>query len=166
MNSAMTVSAAFTWSPGIINTVAGDGTAGYNGDGIVAASAELDNPSGVAVDSAGNIYIADIDNFRIRKVTPSTDLISTVAGDGTRGRSGDGGAATSAELDLPTGVAVDSAGNIYIADKLNNRIRVVNTGTSEITIATIVIPAGDIATVARDGTAGYSGTAELLPALS
>jgi uncharacterized protein YjiK len=130
---------------GIISTVAGNGTQGYSGDGGAATSAELNQPYGVTVDSAGNIYIADFLNNRVRKVTVSTGKISTVAGDGTGGYSGDGGAATSAELDGPTNVAVDSAGNIYIADSDNNRIRKVTAST------------GIISTVAGDGTAGYSG---------
>ena len=100
---------------GNITTVAGNGTHGYSGDGGAATSASLNNPSGVAVDGAGNIYIADTYNQRIRKVDASGN-ISTVAGNGSFGFSGDGGAATSASLDDPFGVAVDSAGNIYIAD--------------------------------------------------
>jgi len=134
-----------TVSTGIISTVAGDGTGGYNGDGITATSAELGNPSGVAVDTAGNIYISDYSNNRIRKVTASTGIISTVAGNGTGGYSGDGGAATSAELYWPHGVAVDAVGNIYIADTSNNRIREVMAST------------GIISTVAGDGTASYNG---------
>ena len=129
---------------GKISTVAGNGTYGYSGDGGAATSAELHSPYGVAVDSAGNIYIADSGNSRIRKVDASTGKISTVAGDGTLGYSGDGGAATSAELYLPQGMTVDSAGNIYIADYYNNRIRKVDTS-------------GNISTVAGDGTLGYSG---------
>jgi uncharacterized repeat protein (TIGR03803 family) len=134
-----------TVSTGIISTVAGNGTAGYSGDGGAATSAELQHPVGVAVDSAGNIYIADMENNRIRKVTASTGKISTVAGDGTEGYSGDGGAATSAELDYPWEAVVDSAGNIYIADSYNERIR-------KVTVST-----GIISTVAGDGTFGYSG---------
>ena len=134
-----------TVSTGIISTVAGDGTEGYSGDGGKATSAELGYATGVAVDVAGNIYIADYDNYRIRKVTASTGVISTVAGTGKYGYSGDGEAATSAELGLPYGVAVDTAGNIYIADTGNNRIRKVTAST------------GKISTLAGDGTAGYSG---------
>ena len=91
-----------------ISTVAGNGSYGYSGDNSAATSAGLSNPLGVAVDSAGNIYIADYSNNRIRKVDTSGN-ISTVAGNGTPGYSGDGGAATSAELYYPFGVAVDSA---------------------------------------------------------
>src|ERR1700678_3079135 len=139
-----------TGATGIISTVAGGGTGCTGqtdsvGDGCPATSAELNYPEGVAVDSAGNIYIADQQNSRIRKVTASTGIISTVAGNGTAGYSGDGGLATSAELGQSTGVAVDSAGNIYIADYLNSRIRKVTAST------------GIISTVAGNGTVGYSG---------
>jgi uncharacterized repeat protein (TIGR03803 family) len=134
-----------TVSTGIITTVAGDGTAGYSGDGGAATKAELDDPIGVGLDTSGNIYIGDFSNNRVRKVTVSTGIITTVAGDGTNGYSGDGGPATSAELSFPGGVEVDSAGNIYIADYGNSRIRKVNALN------------GDISTIAGDGTAGYSG---------
>jgi NHL repeat len=139
------VNFAQTTPPGTINTVAGDGTLGYSGDGGAATSAELWAPDEAALDTLGNLYIADEGNCRIRKVTASTRIISTVAGDGTVGYSGDGGPATSAELNGPTGAAVDSAGNIYIADAWNNRVR-------KVTVAT-----GIITTVAGNGTAGYSG---------
>ena len=134
-----------TVSTGDISTVAGDGTGGYSGDGGPATKAELSSPEGVAVDHAGNIYIADHTNSRIRKVTVSTGIITTVAGDGTTGYSGDGGLATKAELCAPEDVTVDSAGNIYIADSCNNRIR-------KVTVST-----GIITTVAGDGKGGYSG---------
>jgi len=143
--------------PGDIATVAGDGATGYSGDGRRATNAELYYPRGVGVDTAGNIYIVDRGNERIRKVTASTGIISTVAGNGTNGYSGDGGAAASAELGEPSGVGADSAGNIYIADTANSRIRAVNTGTQAVTIAGVVIQPGDIATVAGDGTNGHSG---------
>ena len=107
---------------GIISTVAGNGTAGYSGDGGAATSAEINLTNGLAVDSIGNLYISDTSNNRIRKVTTS-GTISTVAGNGTMGYSGDGGAASSAELNFPTGVVVDSAGNIYLGDYGNNRVR-------------------------------------------
>lgn len=114
-------------SSGIINIVAGNLYApnGYTGDGGAATSAELNNPYRVAVDSSGNIYISDNSNNVIRKVTYSTGYISTLAGDGTSGFSGDGGAATSAELHYPVGVALDSSANLYIVDADNNRIRAV-----------------------------------------
>jgi sugar lactone lactonase YvrE len=136
-------------STGVITTVAGNGTLGYSGDGGQATAAELCLPNGVALDSVGNLYIADWYNNRIRKVTVSTGIITTVAGIGPTniggGYSGDGGLATSAELDLPTNLTFDSAGNLYIADSNNHRIRKVNAST------------GVIATVAGNGTPGYSG---------
>jgi trimeric autotransporter adhesin len=134
---------AFAQSGWVINTVAGNGIQGYSGDGGPATSAKLAAPTGVAIDSAGNLFIADFDNSRIRKITPD-GVISTVAGNGTLGYSGDGSQATSAKLDTPEGVAVDSAGNLFIADTYNNRIR-------------MVTPGGVINTVAGNGTLGYSG---------
>ena len=108
-------------STGIITTVAGNGTAGYSGDGGLATSAELNEPAGVAVDGAGNLYIADYENQRIRRVSPD-GIINTIAGNGTPGYSGDGGPATSASLTWPSALAVDGAGNIYVVG--NNAIRV------------------------------------------
>ena len=134
-----------TASTGVITTVAGTGTFGYNGDGEAATSAELSDPEGVAVDGAGNLYIADHAGNRVQKVSASSGAIATVAGTGTAGQSGDGGPATSAELNAPAGLAVDGAGNLYIADWVNNRIRRVSAST------------GLITTVAGTGTAGYSG---------
>ncbi len=101
---------------GIVTTVAGNGTNGYSGDGNLATSAQLYYPQGVAVDVNGNIYIADTQNNRIRKVTPQ-GIISTIAGTGTAGFSGDGGLATAAKLSSPRKLAQDAAGNLYIADK-------------------------------------------------
>jgi sugar lactone lactonase YvrE len=127
---------------GVITTVAGNGTQGYSGDNGPATSAQLYNAyGGVAVDAAGNLYIADYFNNRIRKV--SNGVITTVAGTGASGFSGDNGPATSAALSNPGGVAVDAAGNLYIADYFNNRIRKVSNGV--------------ITTVAGDGQAAYSG---------
>ena len=130
-------------SAGVISTVAGSGTAGFSGDGGAATAAQLNSPNGMALDGAGNLYIADGLNHRIRKVD-SDGNISTVAGDGTNSYGGDGGAATAAQLDTPADVALDAAGNLYIVDNNNNRIRKVNS-------------AGNISTVAGAGTAGFSG---------
>ena len=111
---------------GLINTVAGSGVEGFAGDGGPARSAKLSLPSGVVMDRAGNLYIVDESNSRIRKVAPD-GTISTLAGTGTNGYSGDGGPADKAKLFLPIDVAVDSAGNVYIADQGNDVIRKVNT---------------------------------------
>ncbi|GAB4088472.1 hypothetical protein GCM10028785_11410 [Hydrogenophaga soli] len=121
---------------GTITTVAGTGTWGYSGDGGAATAAKLGSPSGVARDAAGNFYIADYDNNRIRKVDAVTGIISTVAGNGTAGFGGDGGVATAAQLSWPTGIAVDAAGNLYIADNQNNRVRKVDAASGN--IATLI----------------------------
>ena len=171
---------------GVITTVAGNGTGGSTGDGGLATSAEINYVGGIAIDGAGNLYIADAFSNKVRKVMASTGIISTVigsgisfpeglavdgagnvyvadqgnhvtkltvatgvltvvAGNGTGGYSGDNGAATSAELNIPDGLALDSAGNLYIADEFNNRIRKVTAAT------------GIITTVAGNGTGGFSG---------
>jgi len=111
---------------GVITTVAGSGNPGFSGDNGPAASAQLNDPWGVAVDSADNLYIADTNNDRIRKVT--NGVITTVAGSGNLGFSGDNGPAASAQLYVPAGVAVDPAGNLYIADLRNSRVRKVSNG--------------------------------------
>ena len=128
---------------GSITLVAGTGQAGWSGDGGPATQALLSAPSGLALDNAGNLYIAERGNSVIRRVSPS-GVIQTVAGNGTAGFSGDGGSATAARIALPDGVAVDSAGNIYIADTANHRIRKV---TSD----------GTIQTIAGSGTYGTTG---------
>ncbi|MBI3951846.1 MAG: hypothetical protein HY314_15465 [Acidobacteria bacterium] len=109
---------------GMITTLAGDGTFGYNGDGIPADQASMRLPQDVALDQAGNVYIADFANHRIRRVD-SAGIITTLAGTGASGFSGDGGPADQASLNSPSAVAVDVAGNVYFADSFNYRIRVV-----------------------------------------
>ena len=134
---------------GIITTVAGDGydagygAGGYSGDGGVATNAELNQPFSVAVDAVGNLFIADTYNNVIREVE-TNGIITTVAGDGIFNYSGDGDAATNAQLSQPYGVTVDAYGNLFIADNYNNVIRKVETN-------------GIITTVAGNGTTGYSG---------
>ena len=129
----------------VITTVAGDGTAGFSGDGGPATNANLSAPSGVAVDGAGNLFIADSGNQRVRRVDGSTGVITTVAGTGTRGFSGDGGPATTASLNAPIGATVDASGNLFIVDFSNHRVRRVDGST------------GVITTVAGTGAAGFSG---------
>lgn len=119
---------------GIISTFAGNGANEYNGDNLAATSASLAGPSGVAVGPEGVIYIADTLNDRIRRVGPD-GILTTVAGNGTRGFSGDGGPATSSSLNLPRQVLIDSKGNLYISDSANQLIRRVNAQTQ--TIATV-----------------------------
>lgn len=140
---------------GIISTVAGvdpagpgNGNCGFNGDGITAVTAELNEPTDIAIDSNGNLFIADFANYRVREVAATTGLISTIAGNGTRGDAGtdgDGGAATAATLWGPIGVAAASSGDVFIADQASNRIRKVSAAN------------GLISTVAGTGIAGYNG---------
>ena len=122
-----------TASSGIITTVAGTGVVGDTGDGGQATSATLRYSIAVALDTPGNIYIADTENHRIRKVTVSTGVITTVAGNGNKGYVSDNVAATSTSLSIPRDLAVDAAGDIYIADSGNRRIRKVTTSTGIIT---------------------------------
>ncbi len=119
-------------SSGTIATLAGTGTAGYAGDGGAATAALITSPSAVYADGAGNIYLADLSNA-VRKINAS-DVITTVAGNGTPGYSGDGSAATLAQINLPAGVALDASGNLYIADNTNNVIRRTGAAVTSITI--------------------------------
>jgi DNA-binding beta-propeller fold protein YncE len=106
-------------SSGTITTIAGNGLLSFSRDGGSATSALLDSPNGLALDSNGSLYIADGANHRIRKI--SGGVITTIAGDGNAGFSGDGGSAVNASLNFPGGIAIDSAGNLYFADVGNNR---------------------------------------------
>ena len=108
-------------STGIITSISGNGSIGLSGDGVATTLAMV-SPFGVAVDSSGNVYVAEYGTNRIRKVDAS-GKITTAIGDGIQGFAGDGGPANKVEMSLPTGVAVDSSGNVYFADSLNNRIR-------------------------------------------
>jgi hypothetical protein len=128
---------------GIITTIAGTGASGSAGDGFPATAAQLNNPQGVALDSSGNLYISEFAGHRVRKVNAVTGIITTVAGTGVTGFNGDNIQATAARLNTPQAVAVDSLGNLYIADVGNNRVRKVDT-------------AGDITTVAGTGFRGFS----------
>jgi uncharacterized protein (TIGR03437 family) len=127
---------------GTITTVVGNAAAGYYGDGGAASQASLNAPRGVFVDAAGNLYIADTGNNRIRMVAGG--IITTVAGSGVQGFAGDGGLAVRAQLNRPSAVAADGAGNLFVVDSLNSRLRVVS-------------PAGVIATIAGNGKFAYAG---------
>jgi hypothetical protein len=149
----------------VISTIAGTGAASYSGDNGQATSATIIAPSGIAIDSSGNVYFSEFYNHRIRKITVSTGIITTYAGTGSCAYSGDGGAASSASLCFPSGLAIDASGNqsftyyrsttltairtllgnIYIGDDGNQRVR-------KITVST-----GVISTIAGTGTASYSG---------
>lgn len=132
-------------STGIIQTIAGTGTSGFSGDNGPATSAQLHSPNGVAVDLFGNVFIADTGNNVVREVLASNHNIVTYAGNGTAGFSGDGNAATSAELNSPVGVVLDASGDLFIADTNNNAVREVNVTNQ------------NIQTVAGNGTASFSG---------
>ena len=128
-----------------ITTVAGNGNFGFSGDNGPAADASLNFPSGVAVDGGGNLFIADLNNQRIRRVDAASGIITTVAGNGASGFSGDNGPATGASLNSPRDVALDGSGNLFIADQFNRRIRRVDAVT------------GVITTVAGNGSSGLGG---------
>ena len=130
---------------GIVVTLAGNGVTGYNGDGIASSSAYLNRPVDVAFGPSGDLYIADRDNNRIRKVAKSSGIISTVAGTGEAGYNGDGIRAAAAMLSRPAMIAFDAAGNLFLADRGNNRVRCVEAAS------------GVIRTVGGTGEAGYNG---------
>lgn len=128
-----------------ITTVAGNGTIGYSGDGGPATNAQFNNAISVALDAAGNMYVADFNNHCIRKINAATNIITTIAGTGTAGFSGDGGPAVNAELNSPSDLCADAAGNIYFADNQNFRVRKIDAAT------------GIISTVAGNGGGSYAG---------
>ena len=129
---------------GAITIIAGTGGQGFYGDSGAATAAQLDSPQGLALDTANNLYIADTHNHRIRKLNLTTGIITTIAGSSTPSFDGDSGPATTSHLNLPTAIAIDPTGNLYIADTQNHRIRKVDT-------------TGTITTIAGDGTQGFSG---------
>jgi hypothetical protein len=128
---------------GNITTVVGNGTAAYSGESVVAVSSSVNHPAELVIDGSGNTYFSELNSNRIRKVSPS-GIITTIAGTGVAGYSGDGGPATAARLNMPFGIDIDNAGNIYFADCLNHRVRRISTS-------------GIITTVAGNGTGGFSG---------
>ena len=172
---------------GMISTIAGTGAAGFTGDGGPAKAAALDRPTALALGSGGDLYVADTNNHRIRRIAAGTQVITTVAGDGIEGFAGDNGPATAASIDSPSGLALDAAGDLYLADTHNGRVREVNAATG--TIATVagaqglalprglaldaagnilvadsanhrilrISPTGALTTVAGDGTQAFAG---------
>ena len=130
-----------------INTYAGNGVAGFSGDGGPATAAQLNNPYGVAVDAVGNVYIADNGNNRIRKIN-TTGVITTIAGNGVASYGGDNGPATAAAIQAPRGIAVDPSGNVVFSDYGNNRIRKINTATG---IITTIAGVGGVPSFGGDG---------------
>jgi hypothetical protein len=171
---------------GVITTVAGTGSAGFAGDGGPAKAAVLDLPTALACDAAGNLFVADTGNHRVRKIAAGSGVITTVVGNGVEGFGGDGGVATAAVIDSPGGLAVDAAGNLYLADTHNGRVRVVSAATGAITTVAsaglalprgltvdaagnvvvadsanhrvrTISPAGVITTVAGEGTQTFAG---------
>jgi sugar lactone lactonase YvrE len=136
-------------STNIIYAYAGTGTNGYSGDDSLAINAKFSRVLGLALDRSGNLYIGDWDNGRIRKVDVSTGIVTTFAGNGTVGYSGDGGPATAAMFNKPTALCFDSCGNLYLSDENNQRVRKIDMDTKIIT------------TVAGKGTTGFSGDSGL-----
>src|SRR5262245_35141384 len=142
---AVVVATAAEGPSGEMGTAVGTGRAGYDGDGGPAREAALNNPFDVAFDAAGNLYLSDTFNHCVRRVDARSGVITTVAGDGKAGFSGDGGPATMARLNEPYGVGLDRGGNLFVVDRLNRRVRRVDARS------------GVISTVAGDGSKAYSG---------
>jgi sugar lactone lactonase YvrE len=129
----------------ILTTIAGTGSPGFSGDNGLATNAQLDLPIALALDTSNNLYLADTSNHRIRRIEATTGVITTIAGNGTQGFSGDSGPAIAASIDSPTGLALDASNNLYLADTHNHRIRRIDATT------------GVITTIAGTGSLGYSG---------
>ena len=144
-NGVYQASYALAGADSMITTVAGDGIAGFSGDGGPATAAQIAPPGGIAVDASGNIFIADRNNNRVREINHATGVITTIAGNGTSGYSGDGGPAADAMLNAPDALAIDVDGDLLIADTSNYRIREVDLST------------GIITTVVGNGTPGLVG---------
>jgi hypothetical protein len=142
---------------GIIFTVAGSGTGGSSGDGGPASSAMLSLPSGLAIDSSGNLYIADLNNAKVRLINAAGLTISTYAGNTASDCNGDGGVATSASLFFPYGVALDASSNLFICDRYNNNVRVVTYSTKIISNYAGLACAGRPAGSTTASTAGSTG---------
>ena len=145
-----------TISSSLISTIAGTGTRGFNGDGILAKNAQLNTPTGIAVLSNGDVFFADTDNLRVRLVSASTGLISTLAGTGESGFNGDGIVAQSAKVSSPVGVAVRPNGDVYFSDYFNNRIRLVTAATGLIYSITSGLNDPRGISVRSDGSVYYS----------
>lgn len=150
-----------TIAPGNIDTIVGTGTGGFNGDGATGTATQLNHPSNILFDNSGNLLIADEVNARIRKLSVTTNLVSTVVGNGTTGDTGDGGAPTSAKLDHPTSILIDTAGNLYIS--LFGCVRAVNFSGSPKTVLGTVVAPNTIQTVVANGNnpgdSGFGGPA-------
>lgn len=142
---SLLVTIVLAWDGPIITTVVGTGQAGHQGEGGPASAAQLNGPFDVAFDASGNLYVSDTGNHRIVRVDARTKVLTTIAGNGTKGFSGDGGPAKAAQLDEPYGLAIDGDANVYFADRLNRRVRKVDAKT------------GSITTVAGDGSKVFSG---------
>src|SRR5580700_3195909 len=141
----------------IITTAVGTGEKGFAGDGGPAAQALLNGPFDVCFDRAGNLYFSDTFNNRIRRIDAASGIITSVAGNGEKGYSGDGGPATVAALNEPYGVVIDSAGNLYIADRLNRRVRRVDAATD---VITTLVGTGEAKYGGDGGPATQAGLAE------
>ena len=137
---------------GVITTLAGNGAQGYSGDGGPGTSASISYIGHICVDGGGNVYFADRENDRVRKIAVGTGIITTLAGNGTRGFSGDGGPATSASFNLPSGVVMDTRGNVIISDRGNDRLRMVAADTGVVTTV-----AGSAPPPVGSGLSGFSG---------